>query len=70
MNAGLDDANLEGAILLGTKNLTLMQILKTKNYKKARLPEKLEKELKEWQAKQAKEKAGAGGDSEENPVEE
>ncbi len=49
----LEMTNLSETKLKFAKNLTIGQIIMAKNYMKSRLPEKLEKELKEWQAKQS-----------------
>lgn len=67
--ARLDAANLSGAYLNLTLTLSLNQILSAKNFEKAKLAPKLAKEVKEWQAKKAKKKAGAGEDPSEDQTE-
>lgn len=66
----LINANMSETVLKYAKGLTLSGILRGKNLHAASFDPKLEKELKEWQAKQAKEKAGAepseGGTEESN----
>jgi hypothetical protein len=64
--ADLSKADLSEADLSEALNLTLNQLLKAINFKKAKLSPELEKELKEWQAKQPKEKSGAGAGSSAN----
>lgn len=77
--AELNEADLNGAdfrrvIFYSTETgnqeyIYLHDVLQAKNYDKAKLPPELAAELKEWQAKQAKEKSGAGEDSSEDQAE-